>query len=65
MTLLNLVRVAVVIDTRRTTPLVNVDSVFSCVPLVQCLLPNARGQALGLNPESKRHLIMLEKYRVF
>jgi hypothetical protein len=57
----NRVRVLVVMDAGRTTPLVKVQSLFSCVPLVQRLLPNSRGQALNLCPASKRRLIMLEK----
>ena len=44
---LNGVRVVVVMDAGRTSPLVKVQSLSSCVPLVKCLLPNARGQAPG------------------
>ncbi|MEA2544464.1 MAG: hypothetical protein QOH35_5830 [Acidobacteriaceae bacterium] len=66
---LNRVWVLVVVDAGRTSPLVKVQSLFSFVPLVQCPLSNARGQALipvfNLCPASKRRLIMLEKSRLF
>jgi hypothetical protein len=43
---LNRVRVALVMDAGRTRQLVKVQSLFSCIPLVQCLLLlNPRGHA--------------------
>jgi hypothetical protein len=68
-TSLNQVRVVLVMDAGRTTPLVKVQAPSGCVTLFKyLLLPNPLGHALiplHLCPVSKRHLIMLQKSRMF
>jgi hypothetical protein len=65
-TSLNQVRVVVVMDAGRTSPLVKVQLLSSCVPLVKRLLLESIALIpFNLCKASKRHLIMLDKARVF